>query len=280
MATERVITPLTSTVTPTIHRTPYLAIDASRPELSQAGKTVLITGGTAGIGFDIAKGFIAASASTIIVTGRRQEVLDKAVTSLKDIAAASGKDVRIIGERGDVVNPGDTNALGIIINVLILNAARFAVPKPLLELSIDYVWEPFKVNVRGPIHFTEKFYKQSLVNISTQSIHESKNEYIPMAGARPEYGLTKASGTLTIQFIAQELQLGATRDMFDFDDVTLAGNYAVWAASPEARYLHGRFTWASWDVDELREKFAKRLETDPEFLRVGVCGLMGPDVAY
>ncbi|KAK0658081.1 hypothetical protein B0T16DRAFT_315651 [Cercophora newfieldiana] len=310
------LSPFATNVTSKLHRTSYPSIDASRPELSQAGKAVLITGGTTGIGFAITKAFITASASTVIITGRRQEVLDKAVSSLKDIAATLNKDAQIIGERGDVAKPDDTNALwaslaerGIIVDVLVLNAARFAVPKPLFELGVDFVWESFEVNVRGPLHFAERFYKQagsenrpkSLVNISTQSIHESKREYVPMAADRPEYGLTKASGTLAIQYVAQEVPadkmqvvsfhpgmvftepwvvLGATPDLFTFDDPALAGNYAVWAASTEARFLHGRFTWAAWDVDEVRERYERRLETDPDFLRVGVCGLKGPDVAY
>jgi len=39
----------------------------------------------------------------------------------------------------------------------------------------------------------------------------------------------------------------------------LPGNYAVWLASDEAKFLAGRFTWAQWDVDELlslKEKIA------------------------
>lgn len=46
-----------STFTKTIHKTTYPTIDPARPELSQAGRTVVITGGSAGIGFAIAQGF-------------------------------------------------------------------------------------------------------------------------------------------------------------------------------------------------------------------------------
>lgn len=38
----------------------------------------------------------------------------------------------------------------------------------------------------------------------------------------------------------------------DPDDISLAADFAVWAASTEAKCLHGRFVWASWDVDELK----------------------------
>lgn len=57
--------------------------------------------------------------------------------------------------------------------------------------------------------------------------------------------------------------------------VALPGNFAVWAASPEASWLHGRFVWAHWDVDELRadKEFMKRLDRERGFLKVVVQGL-------
>jgi len=56
----------------------------------------------------------------------------------------------------------------------------------------------------------------------------------------------------------------------------LPGAFAVWAASKEARFLHGRFVWASWDVDELATgEVAKRMEEDGSYLRVGIMGLVG-----
>jgi hypothetical protein len=33
----------------------------------------------------------------------------------------------------------------------------------------------------------------------------------------------------------------------------LAGNFTVWAASPEASFLKSKFVWVNWDVDELKE---------------------------
>ncbi len=56
----------------------------------------------------------------------------------------------------------------------------------------------------------------------------------------------------------------------------LAGSYAVWAASKEAEFLHGRWVWAAWDVDELfRGELRKRIDEDPYYLKVGIVGLKG-----
>lgn len=48
----------------------------------------------------------------------------------------------------------------------------------------------------------------------------------------------------------------------------------MWAASPEAAFLHGRFVWANWDIDELRSgDVRKRIDEDPYYLKIGVKGL-------
>jgi hypothetical protein len=32
----------------------------------------------------------------------------------------------------------------------------------------------------------------------------------------------------------------------------LPASFHVWLASPEARFLKGKFVWSNWDVDELK----------------------------
>lgn len=36
--------------------------------------------------------------------------------------------------------------------------------------------------------------------------------------------------------------------------VSLPGNFNLWLASPEAKFLKGKFLWANWDVDELMSR--------------------------
>lgn len=38
----------------------------------------------------------------------------------------------------------------------------------------------------------------------------------------------------------------------DIATVSLAAHFVVWASSPEARFLNGKFVWAHWDVEELK----------------------------
>lgn len=50
----------------------------------------------------------------------------------------------------------------------------------------------------------------------------------------------------------------------EFKLVSLPASFNVWLASPEARFLKGKFLWANWDVDELKAQ-AKRIEATTQF---------------
>jgi len=51
---------------------------------------ILITGGGTGVGFSIARSFIKASAATVIIIGRRADVIATAVDNLEKEAKTSG----------------------------------------------------------------------------------------------------------------------------------------------------------------------------------------------
>lgn len=154
--------------TPTVHRDVYPAISPNRPELTQAGKTVLITGGGTGIGKATAKNFILASAATVIIIGRRAEKLKEAVKELEQVAKDTKAPTKIVARSCDIAKSAESNSLwddlaaeGTAIDVLVLNAAAFSDPKSLFDLGIDQVWYQMEVNVKGPLLFAERFYKQT-----------------------------------------------------------------------------------------------------------------------
>lgn len=154
-------------VTSTVHQEVYPAIDPSRPELSQHGKTVLITGGGTGVGLAIARAFVQAAADTVIIIGRRSDVLATTRSRLEEEAKTSGTNTKIIARACDLVDLAaveefwkDLAAQGITVDVLVANAVKFTKPKPIFELGADEVWSQFEVNVKAPLYFTEKFYSQ------------------------------------------------------------------------------------------------------------------------
>jgi hypothetical protein len=51
----------------------------------------------------------------------------------------------------------------------------------------------------------------------------------------------------------------------------LAGEFVVWAVSPEARFLRNKYLWVNWDVDELKSR-RQELER-PHQLNIRMSGL-------
>lgn len=214
--------------TKTYHKAPYPAISPLRPESSQAGKTVLVTGGATGIGYAISKAFITAGAAKVIIVGRRSAVINSALSKL---TAEGTPDTQVIGKTCDIADLESTKLLwselakdNIFVDVLVLNAAKLSEEQPILELGLAKIWEDYTVNVRSVMDFAERFHGQpggsghrkviglfeicgsnrlhftiqAVVNVSSASIHNWSGQ----ARNRPAYGLTKSSGTLLLQQIA------------------------------------------------------------------------------
>ena len=150
----------------THHKSPYPSISPARPELSQVGKTVLIAGGSAGIGFAIARAFVQAKASRVILLGRRRDVLEASAAKLA-AEVADKMSTTVEGRVCDISNLNDTARLwenlqreSIFVDVLVLNAAVTGKLGPILSHALADTWSAFEVNVRTILDFTGHFYGQ------------------------------------------------------------------------------------------------------------------------
>ncbi|GLI71982.1 hypothetical protein PoHVEF18_000149 [Penicillium ochrochloron] len=289
--------------TTVVHREPYAAISPSRAQLSQKGKVVLVTGSSGGIGFAIARAFGKASAAKVILTGRHQGPLDTAVATLSKESPQTTFIARL-NDASDIASVEELwkqfDAEGLVVDVLVLNVARVQPTHgSILEIGYKEVVADLATNANSIAAFVDFFYHQSkrdtskklsLVNISTEAIHNFE-----ITARIPNYSASKSAGTILVQQIAKhvspdDLQIvsfhpgaiftraaekaGYTRTTLNWDDEGLPGHYAVWAASDEAKFLHGRFTWAAWDVDEISSgKIRERIDGDANYLKVGVIGL-------
>lgn len=150
--------------TPTIHSGPYDAIDAAQAEHSQVGRTVLITGGSKGIGFAIARSFAIAGATRIILVARGGAALHLAVLRLK--SDFQGTVLPITCDLSDPQNIealwAELNDRQIVVDVLVLNAARVQDQESsMLGLGWQQTWQLFETNVRGNMILVEKTLNQA-----------------------------------------------------------------------------------------------------------------------
>lgn len=76
-------------------------------EVNVNGKTALITGGTRGLGYDIAEYFVLNGIDTLIITSRKPDACEQAKKSLEAFAGANDKSVTIISQPCDLANDKD-----------------------------------------------------------------------------------------------------------------------------------------------------------------------------
>src|SRR5580658_2399650 len=164
------------------------------------GKVAVITGGSAGIGFAIAKRFVDEGAF-VFITGRRQKELDEAVKALGNNNA--------VGVRGDVSKLRDLdNLYGSVrakgkIDVLVANAGigEFA---PLASLTEEHFDKLFDLNVKGTLFTVQK--ALTLMNDGGSIILIGSVASVKGTPAFGTYGATKAAVRNLVRAWTMELK--------------------------------------------------------------------------
>jgi len=135
-----------------------------------AGRTALITGGTQGLGLEIARAFLAAGVAGVCVCGRNAETLHSAVSELRN---AAGSRQRVLGEVADVSSLADVDRLVAAalsglggITILVSNAGVYG-PKGTIDRVDWSEWvRAVEINLFGSVlparalvpHFAEQGY--------------------------------------------------------------------------------------------------------------------------
>jgi NAD(P)-dependent dehydrogenase (short-subunit alcohol dehydrogenase family) len=293
--------------TKTWHKTIYPSLDPTRPELSAKGKTIVITGGGTGIGAEAAKYFAKAGASRVAILGRREQPLldtksaiEAEFPNVEIIAIAAD-----ITNNSEVQAAFEKVAAKSKIDVLCSNAAKLGAMGPIASLGADEWLDGIFVNLRGNFNVAKAF----LAHCAKDGVIIETNSsaaHLDIAPGFSEYNVAKMATARfwqCLQFEHPELsvfsfqpgavatdmnrQAGYKPDMdaADFtwevseeiksllggyDDVSLPAGFILYLASPEARFLRGKYLWANWDVDELKAQ-AEKIE-GTGYLSVGLQG--------
>ncbi|KAL4799124.1 putative NADP(+)-dependent dehydrogenase [Aspergillus venezuelensis] len=279
-------------LTPTWHNASYPAISSSRPELSAAGKTVIVTGAGSGIGRATVLSFARAGASKIILIGRTETKLQEtqrllaATTTSAHIHACDVADAKRMAEVARAVGTWD---------ILVLVAEYISTPGGIGDHSVGEWWRSIETNLKGSLVPFKALLSTANPSHAAVIGYSAAITFPASVGqGLSSYAISKLSIVKLIEYIAEEnptifaaalhpgivetdilKQTGADPAALPLDSanqclVDLSGDFAVWLVSEEAAFLNGRYVWANWDVDELRSK-SSEIQAG-QLLRAGIAG--------
>ncbi|EFR04904.1 NADP(+)-dependent dehydrogenase [Nannizzia gypsea CBS 118893] len=265
------------------HSTTYAGINPTQPGLSTAGKVVLITGASGGIGRATASSFAASGPRALILLGRRTDAL----TETTAIVHNNHAEVTIQTHEAELCNASSVRDImnkvaaefgGI--DILIHCAGALAPVVPLLEADPATFLDGYKTTVVGSLVTAQAVVLANksvspnedkpvtFVNLTTAGI------LFPPFTGMGAYVSSKMAAVKVLQSFAVEnpqvrlhnvhpgfLQTAMSAKLsesiklpFAFDEISLPADFLVWIVSPEAEFLKNKIVFSCWDVDELKAR--------------------------
>ncbi|KAJ5965776.1 hypothetical protein N7481_012490 [Penicillium waksmanii] len=260
------------------YRDVYPAVDPTRPDLSQEGKVVIITGASRGIGqLGFAVSFARANAAALILLGRSSEGLVETERLVKEINPAT----KVLSIPVDVTDEAGMNKafdtavekLGVP-NVLVNNAGALVKLDTIVNTDVESWWKTQETNVKGTLIATKAFLKHAgdtpsapttiinLISMAAQGTAPGMSSYSPAKLAVSKFTQFLAMEHPTITSVNLDPGVVAT-DMaysvpylepFIGDTPELAGGTAVWLATGDRSFLSGKYVSVCWNVEELERR--------------------------
>jgi NAD(P)-dependent dehydrogenase (short-subunit alcohol dehydrogenase family) len=203
-------TPPFPSFTKTWHTKPYAQISPSRPELSAAGRFVLVSGGGSGIGLAIAIAYAQAGAKTIGILGRRLEVLEAAAKQIRD--ANQQGSTTVLFETSDVSKRDSAAAAvaklaqkaGSKVDILVSSAGTLPGPSSVLEAEEHDTREGLEINVVGPLNLVLAAMPHISPNAYIFNISSGIGHLPAMPGGTWAYAATKIAVVKMFEYLQFE----------------------------------------------------------------------------
>ncbi|KAF5664745.1 short chain dehydrogenase reductase family [Fusarium heterosporum] len=269
------------------HKDTYPYVDPTKATM--AGKSVLITGASKGIGKAAAISFAVAGCSEILLLARSD--MADVESAVKDAARQAGRPEPLVHSLTvDLTSEKSLqrtveacfNKLERGLDILINNAGYLEEWVPIAESKPSEWWHSWEVNIKGTYLATHYFLPLVLKSETKKIINiTSGGAHVTFPGASA-YQTTKFAICRFNEFINTEYgQQGAIaiavhpgavktdlaknmpldRQNILTDTPELAADTLVWLCSQRCEWLSGRFVSVNWDMEELdlkKEDIIKR----------------------
>ncbi|KIW28752.1 uncharacterized protein PV07_04626 [Cladophialophora immunda] len=279
------------------HNDTYDAISPTRPELSQAGKVVVVTGAGSGIGREVVAAFAQAGASTIHILGRTTSTLEET----KQIVKKQNPKTTVVVHVADIVDQVAMTVAADNIgswDVIVANAGYIPSPETIQNGNADEWWKTFEINVRGNYILARTLLphkKSGGTIVAYSSGFGFLPPGLPFLAKNSAYSTSKMGTARFYEFLAVEhpdlnvfivqpgviktalyekgeLHLDNTIDTTNVVTVQLPAHFTLWLTTLEAKPLSGRILFANWDVEQLKSMVIPRLQTNPVYLTTTLGG--------
>jgi NAD(P)-dependent dehydrogenase (short-subunit alcohol dehydrogenase family) len=256
-------------LTSTYHCTVYPALQSAQG--SAAGKYILITGASKGLGSHMAKAWAAGGAAGIAICARSASGLESVAAELKSINSS----VEVLVRVTDTTKPSEVEALFIAakekfgkLDVVIANVGVADEPLPIGTQDPNMWWDAVTANVRSS-QLAAHYFIKLFGPIGTFITMASGAAALVVPGLSA-YGMSKQACIRLAEFLDAEypelkvfsMDPGIVKGVASLEafvpfavvEPEVVGAFSVWLASGKAEGCRGGYVHVAWDVVELEER--------------------------
>jgi NAD(P)-dependent dehydrogenase (short-subunit alcohol dehydrogenase family) len=169
-------------------------------DLDLSGRTALVSGSTAGIGFAAAKG-LAEAGARVIVNGRTSARVDVACAAIREAVPGA----RVTGAAFDLSTADGAASIVFAhpaVDVLVNNVGIFE-PKPFLEIPDADWFRFFETNVMSGVRLSRAYLGHMLAQNWGRILFVSSESGLHIPAEMVHYGMTKAAQLAVARGIAE-----------------------------------------------------------------------------